>query len=203
MAWYYLTQQDWNTLKAEIGQDTDLASGRYLSPEASKKSKRPLINEDRTMLLMWEIQGATIGTWTLWIRSPLLGGFSNPNTGVHPIKPRIILYNEERDSYKISPNITRESPFKLTQAQKRKVDRQNRIKNWKDYVSLIAGDIPMRIRVSSGFIDLNFRLYTEALQPILNPDGTSPYRTGFPFEPDNLYVINWNAKAPRIIGDES
>ena len=203
MDWYYLTQQDWNTLRTEISQNTDLAYPGYLSPEESKKSKRPLINEDRTMLLMWEIQGTTIGTWTLWIRSPLLGGFSNFDTGVHPIKPGIILYNEERNSYKISLNITRESPFKLTQAQKRKVDRQNRIKDWKDYVSLITGDISMRIRVNSEFMDLNFRLHTEALQPILNQDGTSPYRTGFAFEPDNLYVINWNAKAPRIIGNES
>ena len=203
MGWYYLTQQDWNTIRGEISQNTDLASGRYLSPEESKKSKRPRINKDRTMLLIWEIQGATIGTWTLWIRSPLRGGFSNPDTGVTPIAPRIIFYNEERDLYKIYSNITRESPYRLTPTQKRKVDRMGRTKNWEDYVSLITGDISIRTRVDSGFIDLNYRLHTEVLQPILNSDGTSPYTTGFSFEPDNLYVINWNAKAPRIIGDES
>lgn len=202
MDWYYLTQQDWNTLRTEISQNTDLAYPQYLSPEESKKSKRPLINEDRTMLLMWENQGATIGTWRLWTRTPATSSqYLNQQTGVTTIRPSFPLYDAATETYTSSSytgNINR-SNFQLTAAQKRKVDRHGRTKNWKDYVSLLSGVL---VIVEDG-VPLNFRLHTEALQPILNQDGTSPYRTGFAFEPDNLYVINWNAKAPRIIGNES
>jgi len=198
VAWYHLTDRDWNNLRVEIGRSADLDTARYQPPHLLPRSKKPLINEDRTMLLMWEHLGATIGTWRLWTRTPATSSvFLNQQTGVTAIRPSFPLYDAVTESSYYTGNINR-SNFRLTAAQKRKVDRQGRTKNWKDYVSLLSG-VLVKVEVD----EKNYRLHTEALQPILNPDGTNPFTTGFPFEPDNLYVINWNAKAPRIIGDES
>jgi len=195
MTWYYLTQQDWDALQTEMGSYFDVESRYYLPPNQSKKSQKPLINEDRTMLLLWENQGATIGTWQVWTRLANQGT-TNRTTGITTIRPNIPFIAIDSDATKIIPRIDRRET-KLTPAQKRKVDRHNRIKNWKDYVSLLSQELYIYGEApGEGQI---YRLDTSQLQPILNPDGSSPYSAGFPFEPENLYVINWNARSPRII----
>jgi len=202
MEFFQLNQNDWNTLRGELGLSFDLTSERYPSPEKSKKSKRPLISKDYKILLMWEKLGETIGTWRVWTRTDRVPyDFISEQTDVPAIRPQIPLYDDATETQYTTTNITR-NVFNLTAAQKRKVDRHGRIKNYDDLNSLILTEgKTLRRQESDGLKD--YRLHHELLQPIFNPDGNTPYRVGYPFEPENFYLINWNIISPRMVDTES
>jgi len=201
MTFFQLNQKDWDALKIELGKSFDVERNyTYQSPEKSKKSKRPLISSDYKILLMWKKLGETIGTWEIWTRTDSVANtFRNSQTGVAALRPQIPLYDDATETQYVTSLINRNN-FNLTASQKRRVDRHGRIKKYQELNPLILTEGKTLQRQEPDGLK-NYRLHTEVLQPIFNRDGTTPYQTGFPFEPEDFYLINWNMISPRIIGD--
>jgi hypothetical protein len=97
--------------------------------------------------------------------------------------------------------ITRNN-FNLTASQKRRVDRHGRIKKYQELNPLILMEGKTLQRQEPDGLK-NYRLHHEVLQPIFNRDGNTPYQVGYPFEPENFYLINWNIISPRMVDTES
>ena len=198
MTFFQLNQKDWDALKGELGT----LSNSYQSPEKSKKSKRPLISSDYKILLMWRKLGETIGTWEIWTRTNSVGtDFINPQTQVAAIRPQIPLYDDATETQYVTGMITRNN-FNLTASPKRRVDRHGRIKKYQELNPLILMEGKTLQRQEPDGLK-NYRLHQEVLQPIFNRDGNTPYQVGYPFEPENFYLINWNIISPRMVDTES
>ena len=180
MAW---TPVSWEKIPPEMRQTIFQFAGGWAPARtylgAGKKSML-LLHEDNDILIFWEPKGKTVGSWR---------GIYRDTDGELQRFPEADLM---RGLYRFTPS------------EKRKVDRHGRIKNWKDYAYFLNKTL-----IPTYDDDLSEISWAQTerlpLFTITSDNGEliyqNPLVVGFPFEPAELYLINWTAKSPRIMDD--
>jgi len=183
MTW---TPVSWEKIPPEMRQTIFQFAGGWAPARTylgKGKKSMLLLHEDNDILIFWEPTGKTVGSWR---------GIYRDTNGQLQRFPEADLM---RGLYEFTP------------AEKRKVDRHGRIKNWKDYAYFLNKTLIPKWTLKEGDLSEISWAQTERLPlfTITSENGEfiyqNPLVVGFPFEPAELYLINWTAKSPRIIGD--